>query len=220
MSRESRRRKTEHSVHKFQKVERSVDHLQYFYYQCKECYKVQYPVLELQKLWDYSKTNQFMFLHDWALAILYALPNVPVFGITSFVKQMFLATMEFAQEEKIPSENPGFRAYNFGPYAERIEDVVIALEDGGLVHVFGIKSPNGQRFELSDKGKQIAKTSFGKLNTEQQAKLRLQRVNWNQWGVDGLEKYIYRKWPKYTDKSHVLDRVLHRRRLGKVKWVD
>ena len=208
----------EHYAHKYERIDRSLPGLDYFYYQCNKCYTVSYPMSELQKLWEYSESHQFMFIQDWALALLYAQEPLPIFGITSFVKQMFLVIMEFAQENNIPSENPGFRSFYFGPYTERIEDVIIGLEDAGLIVVHGRKSPNGEQFELSKKGKDVARGSFAKLTTDQQLKLREKRLSWHQWGVDGLEKYIYRKWPDYTDRSLVLDRVLHRRRLGKVAW--
>jgi hypothetical protein len=218
MSVELRRRKVEHFAHSYERVDRSIHDLDYFYYQCSKCHKVSYPMHELQKLWKYSETHQFMFIHDWALALLYSRDPLPIFGITSFVKQMFLVAMEFAQEYDIPTENPGFRAYNFGPYTERIEDVIIGLEDADLIRIHGRKSPNGEQFELSDKGREVAKVSFESLTPDQQMKLKEKRLSWHQWGVNGLQKYIYRKWPEYTDKSLVLDRVLHRRRLGRMKW--
>jgi hypothetical protein len=212
-----REKKTEHYAHKYEKIEREIPHLKYYYFQCKQCGLVQYPIPELQKLWVYSEKHQFMFIQDWVLALLYAQP-MPVVGITSLIKQLFLIQMEFAQEQNIPSENPGFRGYKFGPYAERIEDVIIGLEDADLIHTEGRRGAQGEYFILTEKGKIEAEISYKKLAKKQQAIFSELRLDWHQLGSDGLMKYIYRKYPEYAKESIVLARVLHKRRLGTIVW--
>jgi len=219
MKQEQRKKKIEHFAHTWVKIERTIPDLNYYYYQCSKCYQVSFPIPELQKLIDYSKIHQFMFVQDWILALLYVIPK-PIPGITSFEKQIFLILMEFAQEENIPTENPGFRAYNFGPYTERIEDVIIGLEDLGALSIEGRKGANGEYFSLTDEGRQLAESSFNKLTKRQQERLRDYRLLWQEWGPAGLMKYVYRKYREYRDKSIVLDRVLHRRRLGKLVWEE
>ncbi len=159
-----------------------------------------------------------MFVQDWVLAILYTDPIVPVVGITSFMKQLFLTLIEFAPEHKIPTENPGFKAYYFGPYSERVEDVILGLEDAGLLATSGRKGTAGEYFILTELGKVPARRSFEKLTKKQQAALIEVRRDWQELGTDGLMKYIYKHYPTYAEESLVLDRVLHNRRLGKRKW--
>jgi hypothetical protein len=222
MSRERREQKREHYAHDYERIERSLPGLNYYYLQCKVCSQVVYPIPQLQKLTEYSEKHQFMFLQDWVLALLYSQP-MPMIGITSFLKQLFLLLAEFAPEHNIPTENPGFRGYKFGPYSERMEDVIIGLEDAGLIETAGRKGVAGEYFFLTEIGKKIAKKSYDKLTEEQRLKLQEERRDWHQLGVKGLLNYIYRKYPDLAKESLVLEevlRVLHKRRIGRKKWVD
>ena len=215
MSRDTRK-KQEHYLHRYEKVERELPGLKYNYYQCSICNKVEYSIPELQKLVDYSKDHQFLFLQDWVLILLYSQVDVPIVGITSFLKQLFLTLREFAPEHNIPTENPGFRAYNFGPYSERIEDVIIGLEEAELIKTAGMRrGAEGEYFVLTEKGKELAKRAFSKLTPEQQEQFKHQRLDWHELGTEGLLRYIYTHYPEMAENSLILDRVLHRRRLGK-----
>lgn len=196
------------------KVKRKInDDVDYYYYQDKETGEVTYPLPQLQKLYDYSKEKQFMFLQDWILALLYVIKDYPIVGITSFEKMLFLVVMEFAQSFKISSENPGFKGYYFGPYSERVEDVIIALEDANLIKTEGRKGSSGEYFILTVPGKEIAKKSYDKLTESQKMEFEKNRLKWHQWGTIGLERYIYRKYPEYIKESIIVDRVLNRRRV-------
>jgi hypothetical protein len=220
MSRKTRENKTGHYRHDLEKIERSIPNLDYYYYQCKVCGKVEFPIPEFQKLWDYSKKHQFMFLQDWVLALMYA-QEMPVIGITSFMKQLFLTLMDFAQENNIPTENPGFKGYKYGPYSERIEDVIISLIDSELIRTQGRKGSNGEYFILTEDGIKAAEFSFNKLTNEQKEQLKEARLDWHQLGTDGLIKYVYIKYPEYTNESLILERYVPTRRLGKkVKLVE
>lgn len=217
MSRETREYQTLHEGHHMQKVERSISGLDYFYYQCPVCGMVEWPLPEYHKLMEYSKDNQFMFVQDWILALLYSNP-APIIGITSFIKQLFLVFMEFAVEENIPTENPGFKAYKFGPYSERIEDAIIGLEDANVIITdTRRRGSSSEYFYLTEEvGIKVALKSYKKLTSEQQRKLRRKRKGWHQSGPDGLINYIYRKYPEYAEESLILERVLRNRRLGQL----
>jgi hypothetical protein len=222
MTKETRERKKSHANHIYKEVKREIDGMQYYYLQCEKCLKVVYPIPQLQKLVDYSKTHQFMFIQDWVLALMYTHPDMPIIGITSFEKQLFLTLMEFAQEHNIPTENPGFRGYKFGPYSERIEDIIIGVEEAGLIKTEGRRGAEGEYFRLTDKGKEIAKKSFDKLTDEQKKQFMEERIDWHQLGTDGLMRYIYKnqKYKEYVKESIVLERILHRRRIGKKVWSE
>ncbi len=184
MTRNTREKKTQHSIHQYERQERTIPGLNYYYFQCKICNNVEFPMPELQKIWDYSKTNQFMFIQDWILALLFSRPDLPMIGITSFMKQLFLTLLEFAQENDIPTENPGFRGYKFGPYSDRIEDVIMALEEADLLKTIGRRGTKGEYFVLTEKGVKNAKKSYEKLTPIQQKKLAKQRLNWHQFGTE------------------------------------
>lgn len=208
-------RKSEQCAHKYVRRVRSIPGLDYYYLQCEKCNRVIYPMPQLQKLQDFAKEHQFMFVHDWILALMYARDDAPMIGITTFVKQLFLTLMEFAQRNKIPSENPGFRGYGFGPYAERIVYAINGLEAAGLIETAMRRGAIGEYYYLTDKGLKEAKKSFDKLIPSQQEEFRKERTKWHEWGVNGIEKYIYREYPEFAEESKVLDKVLHRRRVGR-----
>jgi len=222
MSRKTRvTKKMETAPRRMVKIDRSIDELKYHYFQDEMTGEVFYPIPELQKLYDYSKDNQFMFLQDWILALLYSYKDYPVVGITNFEKMLFLVIMEFVQKYKISTENPGFKGYYFGPYSERVEDVIIALEDANLIISVGRKGTKGEYFELTGKGKKVAKKSFDRLTVEQKKEFEINRLKWHRWGTAGLIKYVYKNYPEYRKESIVLERVLHRRRVvGRKKIVN
>ncbi len=212
MSAQSRKHKIEHAEHDYERVDRKVDGIEYNYLQCKVCGYVIYPMRELQKLWDYSEKHQFMFVHDWVLALMYAQP-MPVVGITCFEKMLFLTFIEFAPDHNIPTENPGFKAYKFGPYSERIEDVIIGFEDAGAIIAEGRKGASGEYFELTKEGVDLAASSFNKLSQVQKHEYQKARLDWHQLGAKGLMKYVYKNYPDYAKESVVFERVLHGRRV-------
>ncbi|MDR3205836.1 MAG: hypothetical protein LBT41_01890, partial [Candidatus Methanoplasma sp.] len=109
------------------------DGFRYHYLQCKDCCRVEHPPAQAQRLMDYAKMHQFMFVSDWILAWMYVGDGAPISGITALQKQLFILFNEFAVENNIVSENPGFRAYKYGPYAETIDSQLDALAAIGLV---------------------------------------------------------------------------------------
>lgn len=203
-------------IHEFESITKSIGDFNYSYEQCKGCNMVIYHLKELQKLYDYSENHQFMFVQDWILSLMCTNPEVPIIGITNFEKMLFLTIYEFAKEENIPSENPGFRGYKFGPYSERIDDILNGLEDANLLKTEGRRGTKGEYFSLTIAGNELAKKSFNKLTEKQQKEYIELRLDWHQLGVDGLENYIYKKYPEFTKESLILERVLHRRRMGRL----
>ncbi|WP_148305842.1 hypothetical protein [Candidatus Methanoplasma termitum] len=188
------------------------DGFSYFYYQCPRCSKVEYTPQEAQRLMDYARDHQFLFVSDWILAWLYVGDGAPVSGIIKLQKQIFVILYEFAQENDIPSENPGFRAYKFGPYTEAIDRNIASLMDIGLVESRGRTNSEQERFFLTEKGKASGKEALDKLTPEQMNKLKLLRADLQQFDSNGIMTYIYTRYPEFTDESIVFERTLHRRR--------
>ena len=199
---------------KWDRIDRSPDGtgLSYHYYQCSECYRVDYPMSEIKKLMEYAEKHQFMFVTDWILAWLYSGDGVPVSGVTVLQKQMFIIFKEFAVQNNIPSENPGFRAYKYGPYTERIDGAIDSLTSLGLIVSIGRMNTVKETFYLTAKGMNEGKVAFNKLTSEQQSKLRSMRRDLQQFNTQGIMTYVYKNYPEYTNKSIVFERTLHRKR--------
>lgn len=188
------------------------DGFEYYYYQCSKCARVEYPVCQAQKLYEYAEEHQFMFIDDWILAWLYIGDGAPILGITKLQKELFVILMEFAQENDIPSENPGFRAYKFGPYTERIDRCVQTLMEMGWISSIGRVNTDSERFILTEDGMPYGKKALSKLTDDQVQKLRILKGDIQQFSTKGIMTYVYKNYPEYTNESVVFERTLHRKR--------
>ena len=207
------------SEHSWEKVERTLDDgFSYYYMVCNRCHAVRFPGHQLQILQDYSKKNLFIFVQDWVLLLLYA-GHEYIAGITHYQKMLFLIFYEFAPKLEIPTENPGFYGYKYGPYSDRIDAAIELLIQYDYIRAEGRKSSSKERFYVTDKGKKKGKKIFNKLSKKQQQALIGFRKFWDQKTTKAICKYVYSKpeYEKFLDKSLILselfpDRKLYRRR--------
>ncbi len=201
--------KKAHTVHQWEKEERTLsDGFSYYYFICSSCHEVLYPAQEFQRINDYSKENLFLFVEDWALLLLYVGSDQTDFisGITHYMKMLFLALYELAPDEEIPSENPGFYAYKYGPYSRRIDHAIQFLVDEGYISINGKpKSSWKERFFITSKGVEKGLKLFNHLSKKQQEALRYLRGKWDEKHIRGLCKYVYAKYPDFVKESLILD---------------
>jgi len=201
--------------HNWEKAERTLeDGFSYYYFVCKECHDVRYPGHQLQSLQDYSKENLFVFIQDWVLLLLYA-GHEYIAGITHYQKMLFLVFYEFVPKLNIPTENPGFYGYKYGPYSDRIDAAIEFLIQHGYIKVMGRKSSSKERFYITDKGRQKGKKIFDKLSEKQQQALKEFRKFWDQKTTKAICKYIYAKpeYEKFLDKSLIVSELFPGRKL-------
>ena len=191
------------------------DGFTYFYYQCPKCSRVEYPLKQAQALIDYSKDHIFMFVEDWILAWMATSDfdvYAPIPGITTIQKQMVIIINEFAPEHNIPSENPGFKAYKFGPYTERIDRAIDSLYKAGYIYSKGKINTNSERFYLTESGITKGKKILSRLSSDVLEDLKTLKRELQQFTLQGIETYVYSKYPQYTNESEIFERVLHRKR--------
>lgn len=191
------------------------DGFTYYYYQCPKCSRVEYPLKQAQALIDYSKDHLFMFVEDWILAWMAVSDSeayAPIPGITTIQKQMVIIIREFAPEHDIPSENPGFKAYKFGPYTERIDRAIDSLYNAGYIYSKGRINSNSERFYITESGIEKGKKILSKLPSDVLEDLVSLKRDLQQFTLQGIETYVYSKYPEYTDESVIFERVLHRKR--------
>lgn len=151
------------------------DGFAYNYYQCPRCFRVEYSLKQAQALIDYSRDHLFMFVEDWILAWM-AVPDSDVHahvpGITSIQKQMVVVIRDFAAENNIFSENPGFGSYESGPYAERVDRAIETLDDAGYIHSEGRSNTDIEIFSLTDKGIEKGKRLLSRFDSTTLDKLK------------------------------------------------
>ena len=213
------RNRVTHPPHAWEQVERSLDdQFSYHYHICKVCHEIHYPGPQLQKIQDYSKENLFLFVEDWVILLLYS-GHEYISGITHYQKMLFLIFKEFIPKHSIPSENPGFYGYKYGPYSARIDEAIDHMMKYEYIRAIGRKSTKKERFYIIEKGKQKGEALLNRLSKEQQKELTSFRVYWDQKTTKSLLKYIYSnpEYSEYLDKSLILNdlfpgRTLYRRR--------
>ena len=191
------------------------DGFTYYYYQCPKCSRVEYPLKQAQALIDYSKDHLFMFVEDWILAWMAVSDSdvyAPIPGITTIQKQMVIIIREFAPEHDMPSENPGFKAYKFGPYTERIDRAIDSLYKAGYIYSKGRINTKSERFYLTENGIEKGKNILSGLPSDVIEDLISLKRDLQQFTLQGIETYVYSKYPEYTDESEIFERVLHRKR--------
>jgi len=200
----------EKSTHKLE------DDFSYYYMICNQCHKVRFPAIELQKILDYSKENLFLLVEDWVLLLPFVNDKY-IAGITRYQKMLFLIYKKFIIEEEIPTENPGFYGYKYGPYSIRIDHAIENMIRNGYIEKKGRKSSQREIFSITNDGKNRAKKIHNRLSKKQQDALSAFRKYWDQKSIKGILKYIYANYKDYTRKSLILrnvfpDRVLYRKR--------
>lgn len=175
---------------------------------CKECGEEVFGAAEVQKMFDKIKHEKAISTSDLILALLYAQKDMPIKGMISLMKQIFLVEKEFTKEEHIKTEDGEYIPYKYGPYSYKVDEIVSILEENGIVKSYGRKSSNKEIFYLTDFGKEVAKKVYDKLNPKQQRKLEDLREGWDQLGIKGILKRVYGDYKEYINKSVILSKIL------------
>lgn len=220
---------SDHS-HVWKKEERTLDDGSSYYYMiCQECHEIRFPGIQLQRLQDYSKDHLFLFVEDWVLLLLYAGKEFEgheyISGITMYQKMLFLIFYEFAPQYNVPTENPGFYGYKYGPFSARIDAAIDLLIQFGFLKTMNRRSSSTERFIITPLGRERGEEIFNKLSEEQKNALVAFRMFWDQKNAKAICKYIYAN-PKYKDfiqESIILsylfpNQVIHRKREETIKW--
>lgn len=224
MSNQHNKEKKSVHDHIWKKQERTLgDNFNYFYYQCDLCYQVKYPGEQLQKIFDYKKHHLFLTVRDTALLLLYIGEKYNEYqknpeknyipGITFYQKLLFLFYNEIAPDYEIPTENPGFYGYKYGPYSDTLDLSIGVMVDTGLLCTKGVKSSNNERIYLTEKGKKVGEEIYKKLSKVQIDALLKFRLYWDEKKLVGLKKYVYGKYESYTKHSLILEELFPGRKL-------
>lgn len=146
-------------------------------------------------------------------------------GITRLEKLIFLLQKE-SQLGKFLTEDPEFRAYDFGPFSSKIYQAVETLETAGLlqesvkytgaaddawetVNILGEDAPYASRqFELTDRGKRYFEALCRELPQELANEVSSIKDRFASMPLRQLVRYVYKRYPKYTEKSKIRDEIL------------
>ena len=146
-------------------------------------------------------------------------------GMTRLQKLLFVV------EQKLASEHSRFYASNFGPFNEEVNDAAHALELAGFLRgseavkaeppsfaeiIATAEGRSGQddkveaqEFALNERGHEAAERLRQSSRAYDQlfAYIRQLRQEWDTPSLDELVDRVYEKWPKFTDKSLIKEKV-------------
>ncbi len=140
--------------------------------------------------------------------ILLGATEQPIRGAISFMKEAFLLFKEKFAEHKVPVISPQFISYHYGPYSFELVEAWRTLEEEELIERKGRASSNKESFSLTAKGKVESQRLMTKLPKALKEELPRWRRGLDELGNDGILKDVYLKYPEYTDKSKIKNKVL------------
>ena len=151
-----------------------------------------------------QKIEKKYSLSEIVLYLLYAGQNKPIHGRISITKQVFLLIKEVLGEKNCADAK--FVPYLYGPYSFHLTQLIASLEYDGLIERTGKKNTKNEKFYLTKNGKNITESKFAKLPKKLQQEIIRNRKGWDEDHVEGLLRYVYAKYPKYTEKSKIRER--------------
>ena len=126
--------------------------------------------------------------------ILLLLANGKTVGRIMMQKQVFLAYKEVLNEY---SEDLLYYPDKFGPYSQLVDDSLKYLKSLSLIKVIN-RGEGHQTYILTFEGKRKAEEISKLLPNELIEKLKNQKASWDEWDSNGILRYVYRNYPKYT----------------------
>jgi hypothetical protein len=150
-------------------------------------------------------------------------------GITRLEKLVFLLENE-SEIGRLLSEDPEFRAHNFGPFSSKIYQAVDTLAAAGLVddtaviadttedaweseQVIGSMAadPYATRdVSLTDRGRRYYEALLKELPPGTEHELRQFKREFAEIPLRQLVRYVYERYPKMTEKSIIKRQILGR----------
>ena len=142
----------------------------------------------------FQNMEALLLPRDFVLMLLFI---SPVKGTTILQKQIFLAWKTiFAQQ----SHDLGFYSYKFGAYSTTIADSIKILESLKLIRIKNEKK--SVRYFITPLGKRVITKKLKKMNINLD-KLKIKKLDWNEWDTRAIMKFIYRNYPEYTTQTEV-----------------
>jgi len=148
-------------------------------------------------------------LDELVLLILGLLEDKPVNGKVVMQKEVFIFANEL-KENNIKIIEPTFVSLHYGPFSQELAVLLELLELAGYIRIWHRRRMKATKYELTDKGKNIARKIIKELENkygkEFIEKLRTLRIGLDQLGHDGILRYVYRKYPRFAEKSKIKDK--------------
>lgn len=157
-------------------------------------------------------------------------------GITRLDKMMFLLS-ENNLFRLIIKQGYNFEADNFGPFAPELFDDIEALKHENIITILDSRDPvtrsevadenivydspedsdptrtdfSVKRYQLTDEGFVIARLIWNGLTEQQKQDIFQLKMKWQERSLTELLHYVYKRYPKTTEKSKIREKILDSR---------
>ena len=132
---------------------------------------------------------------DFILLLLNSDNQKPIKGNLFLQKEMFLIVEEVCSSLK---DELNFIPYDYGPYSFNLINLLTSLKNDSLIDYDDL---NDNEYSITKKGiDYLKKIDFPESIIEKVNKLK---IGSNKLGYNGLLRYVYFNYPKYTKKSKI-----------------
>ena len=148
-------------------------------------------------------------------------------GITRLEKLIFLLKQETPIGEQL-TEDPEFESHNFGPFSAKVYQAVDVLVSAELLQDSAELSPSTEdtweieevvgtvqanpyatrNFRLTERGRKYYEALIRDLPRDTESNLADFKARFGGLRLRQLIRYVYKKYPKFTDKSIIREEVL------------
>jgi hypothetical protein len=182
---------------------------------------------------DTAKSSSAVLEVDDAIVLLLGAPGANerdqgrIEGITRLEKLLFLLEKETEAPQWL-KEDAGFSSNNFGPFSAKAYQEIEMLTAAGLVedsakladsaedtweieNIIGEESANPfatRDLSLTDKGRRYYKVLLGELPEGAEDVVATLKRRFGSMPLRRLIRYVYRRYPEFTDKSLIRDEIL------------
>lgn len=133
---------------------------------------------------------------DFILLLLSADNQKPIEGNLFIQKEMFLIVKEVYTDLE---DELNFIAYNYGPYSQKLVDLLEDLEENSLIEID--KSDGNNKYQITDSGSEYLKNKT--FSDDVERKIHNLKAGSNKLGYKGLLRYVYFTYPEYTENSKI-----------------
>ena len=142
---------------------------------------------------NYDSRDNVIYGTDVVLLLL----NISEIKNNTFLqKEVFLAWKEVFPEKIV---DLAFFPYYYGPYSEILMKITDYLSQKDFIKKIPINKKNF-KYVITNLGKRFAEKRITELDISVD-KLRNSKYKWEEWKINGLMKYVYRKYPYYTSET-------------------
>lgn len=123
------------------------------------------------------------------------------------MKELFLLDKESNTQDFLIRDIGEFIPYKFGPFSLEVQVALSNLINSGHVLV-NEKQAVGDEYSLSEKGTKKAREFWNEFGDKVKKDVFFIKFKYNKMPINKLLHYVYSRYPEYTIKSEIAEKIL------------